>query len=249
MTARRRYAILPRIGLRPGLGDVVGDRLDVAFAALEARPEAAGPAAGPTVDALDAGCGRRSALTKFRGRIRRFAGIDIHEPPPGALPHLDDFVLVDVCGDPSAIADDSFDVVLSSFTVEHFVDPPRAFANLRRWLRPGGRLVLTTVNRRHPFVALYLGLPAWLQRPLQRQLKASAADAHPLVGICNDPTRIRAGLEAAGFVEVQVTSVPNLARAWGRHMPFFLLGLLGDVFAQPFASRRSTIVADGRVPN
>ena len=237
MTERRRYAILPRLGLRPALAETVAARLDAAFADAPAQ-----------VDALDAGCGRKSALTNYRKRIRRFVGIDIHPPRAGALPHLDAFELVDVCGDGSAIGADSFDVVLSSFTVEHFADPARAFANLRQWLRPSGRLVLTTVNRRHPFVALYLGIPRPIQRPLQRLLKASAADAHPLVGICNDPTRIRDGLEAAGFVDVRVVSVPHLSRAWGRPLPFFLLGLLGDLFAQPFPSRRSTLVADARVP-
>jgi SAM-dependent methyltransferase len=199
------------------------------------------------VDALDAGCGRRSALTPYRSRIRRFVGVDIHEPRPGALPHLDSFARVDVCGDASQIDDRSFDVVFSSFTVEHFADPERAFANFRRWLRPGGRIVLTTVNRRHPFVRLYLALPRRLQRPLQEQLKASAADAHPLVGICNDPASIRAGLEGAGFVDVRVDAVPHLSRAWGRRAPFFVLGVLGDLLTQPFSSRRSTIVAAGRV--
>lgn len=247
MTERRRYAILPRLGLRPGLADTVTDRLDAAFADLETRRSGEGEG-GPVVDALDAGCGRRSALTGYRGRIRRFVGIDIHEPRAGSLPHLDSFALVDVCGESSGLPEGSFDVVLSSFTVEHFAAPTRAFENLRRWLRPGGRIVLTTVNRRHPFVALYLGIPAWLQRRLQPLLKASAADAHPLVGICNDPARIRAELEAAGFVDVRVAAVPHLSRAWGRHLPFFVLGVLGDVLAQPFASRRSTIVADARVP-
>ncbi len=237
MTERRRYTYLPRLGLRPGLAETVAERLDAAFADAPAQ-----------LDALDAGCGRKSALTGYRKRIRRFIGIDIHPPRPGALPHLDAFELVDVCGDPSAIEAGSFDVVLSSFTVEHFTDPARAFANLRRWLRPQGRLVLTTVNRRHPFVALYLGIPKWLQRPAQRLLKASPADAHPLVGICNDPARVRAGLEAAGFVDVRVVSVPHLSRAWGRHLPFFLLGVLGDLLMQPFPSRRSTLVADARVP-
>ena len=219
----------------------------MAFAEHE-ESKSASDDAHSLVDALDAGCGRRSALTGYRQRIRRFVGIDIHPPRSGALPHLDAFELVDVCGDPSAIEAGSFDIVLSSFTVEHFTDPGRAFANLRQWLRPRGRIVLTTVNRRHPFVALYLGIPKWLQRPAQRLLKASAADAHPLVGICNDPARIQAALEAAGFVDVRVVSVPHLSRAWGRHLPFFLLGVLGDLLMQPFSSRRSTLVADGRVP-
>ena len=207
-------------------------------------------AGGPALDALDAGCGRKSALGQYRARIRRLVGADVHRPPDGALPNLDDFLEVDLCGPSSAIADGSFDVVLSSFTVEHFTDPSMAFRNLRRWLRPDGQIVLTTVNRRHPAVALYLGLPARIQRtPMQRALKASAADAHPLVGICNNPATLTSALDGAGFEDVRVVAVPNLARAWGRHLPFFVLGLIADLAARPFASRRSTLVADARVPS
>jgi len=50
---------------------------------------------------------------------------------------------------PDRLPDASFDVVLSSFTLEHFADPLAALVNLRYWLRPGGTLVATTVNRRH----------------------------------------------------------------------------------------------------
>jgi SAM-dependent methyltransferase len=247
VTERLRYRILARLGLQPTVSDTVRDRLDTAVAAIESR--ATVPGGGPALDALDAGCGRKSALGQYRARIRRLVGADVHRPPEGALPNLDDFLEVDLCGESSAIADGSFDVVLSSFTVEHFADPATAFRNLRRWLRPDGRIVLTTVNRRHPAVALYLGLPERIQRPMQRALKASAADAHPLVGICNDPTTLRSALEGAGFEDVRVVSVPNLARAWGRHLPFFLLGLIADLAAQPFSSRRSTLVADARVPS
>src|SRR4029077_8892061 len=115
----------------------------------------------------------------------RLVGADIHEPAV-TLPHLDEFAIVDLCGPGTAFPDGSFDLVLSSFTLEHFADPPAALANLRRWLRPGGLLVVTTVNRRHPFVPPYLGLPEGPRRATQPLVKATAADAHPLVGACND---------------------------------------------------------------
>lgn len=245
LTERRRFAVLGSLGLRPTVTELVRDRLDAAFARVESA--AAGPE--PAVDALDAGCGRVSALLRYRPRVRRLVGADLHEPPPGALPHLDTFVAVDLCGDTGAFPAGSFDVVLSSFTAEHFADPPAAFRNLRAWLRPGGTVVLTTVNRRHPFVAAYLGMPDVVRRPLQRLVKATAADAHPLVGVCNDPSTIRRALEDAGFMDVSIATVPHLARAWGRRLPAWLLGLVGDMAAQPFPSRRSTIVADARVPD
>ena len=100
----------------------------------------------------------------------------------------------------------TFDVILSSFTVEHFADPAAAVRNMRGWLRPGGHLVISTVNRRHPFVWAYMAIPARLRRRLQRLVKATAADAHPLVGVCNTVDEIRAALAAAGFTDVRVTT-------------------------------------------
>ena len=141
---------------------------------------------------------RKSPLVRFRPRIARLVGVDLHAPDP-PLPYLDEFVVVDLCRPGGPLPDDSFDMMLSNFTLEHFADPPTALANMHRWLRPGGTLVVTTVNRRHPFVAAYLNMPRRPQRWLQPMVKASAADAHPLVGACNDPAAVRAALTAAGF--------------------------------------------------
>ncbi len=218
------------------------DVLDEVFEALEDAGR------GRSVAVLDAGCGRVSALKPYRTRIARFVGADIHAPGPDALPYLDEFATVDLCIDADAFPPASFDLILSSFTLEHFADPDAAVRNLRRWLRPHGRLVLTTVNRGHPFVAGYLRLPVQIRAPLQRLVKAYATDAHPLVGACNDPGLVRSTLERAGFEQVRVRTVGHLARAWGRHWPTYLLGLLGDLAMQPIPDRRSTIVADAVAP-
>ena len=232
---RRRFAILPRLGIRPATSDIVKLELESAFD----RSDGAG-SSGLTV--LDAGCGRVSQLRPFRPRIARFVGADLHPPAPGALPHLDEFATVDLCAASGAFPPGTFDVILSSFTVEHFADPDAAFRNLRTWLRPGGRLVISTVNRRHPFVWAYLAMPSRVRGRLQGLVKATAADAHPLVGACNSPGELERALVAAGFGDVRVTTVGHLARAWSRHWPTYLVGLLGDLLVQGLPSRRSTIV-------
>jgi len=239
-----REAILTRCGIVPS----VGMRLNAALAEAVERGVAAAPAGSNGLTVLDAGCGRSSALEAFRPRIARFVGIDIHEPAPGSMPYLDDFAVVDVCAANDAFPAGTFDVALSSFTVEHFAQPVEAFANLGRWLRPGGTLVITTVNKRHPFVAAYLGAPAPIRHRLQRVIKATAADAHPIVGICNSPAALRAALTAAGFTDIRVEQIGHLARAWGRTWPTFSIGLVGDLFAGPMKSRRSTLLVTARKP-
>jgi len=240
VTDRRRFTVLPRLGIAPSTGELVRAALDRAMDAAETD--------GQPIAVLDAGCGRASALRPYRSRIARFVGADIHRPAAGSLPYLDEFATVDLCVDREAFPTESFHLIFSSFTVEHFADPAAAFRHFRGWLRPGGRLVVTTVNRRHPFVRAYLSVPQSARRRLQRLVKATEADAHPLVGACNDPATIRAVLRDAGFADVSVRLTGHLARAWGRRWPTYALGLAGDLLSRGMPSRRSTIVAEAVAP-
>ena len=241
MASKRQAALIERLGIEPPVATLVRSALDAAVTAAEIH------AAGDPhpITALDAGCGRVSQLRAFRARVGRMVGADIHAPVT-PLPHLDEFATVDLCGPDDAFVPGAFDVVLSSFTLEHFATPEVALGNIHRWLRPGGTLVATTVNRRHPFVGAYLGLPDVLRRRLQPVVKSTAADAHPLVGACNDPATITAALTDAGFRDIELTTSGHLARAWGRTWPTFVLGLVGDLLVRSMPSRRSTIVAVAR---
>jgi SAM-dependent methyltransferase len=221
------------------LGPLLRERLETALDRVEAA------AAGRPLVALDAGCGERTAFRAVRARIGRLIGVDVH-PPGEQGPDVDEFLVADLCAGPLPIPDGSVDVAASIFTVEHFADPGTALRTIARALAPHGRLVLVTVNRRHPFVAAYFAVPGRLRTRLQRLVKRTAAEAHPLVGACNDPAALRATLAAAGFVVEALDSVGHLSAAWGRRRATRLLGQLGDRLAAPFPSRRSTIVVLAR---
>ncbi|MGQ0797365.1 MAG: methyltransferase domain-containing protein [Methanobacteriota archaeon] len=100
---------------------------------------------------LDAGCGSgrlTRGLASFGGDV---VGLDVAPTidyvgrQAAALPnlHLVQGSLLDI-----PLADDAFDVVWSMGVIHHTGDTPRAFANLARVVRPGGRLYVWVYSSR-----------------------------------------------------------------------------------------------------
>ncbi len=113
--------------------------------------------AGPAV-IIDVGCGDGSALAVAAGQnpAHRLAGVDWSA---SALEQARARGLTVLRGGVAApglpIADGAADVVIMSELIEHLVDPDGAVAEVRRVLRPGGSLLLSTPN-----------LAAWYNRGL-----------------------------------------------------------------------------------
>jgi ubiquinone/menaquinone biosynthesis C-methylase UbiE len=109
---------------------------------------------------VDVGCGSGAiaiALAQEAGPSGHVLGIDISAPmlesarqiAPASLPV--DFVLADATVYPFDPA--SFDLLVSRFGVMFFAEPVRSFANLRRALKPSGRLAFACWRepRENPF--------------------------------------------------------------------------------------------------
>ncbi|KQV82176.1 SAM-dependent methyltransferase [Massilia sp. Root351] len=121
-------------------------RLD-AMAALfgQAAIEAVAPGTGERV--LDVGCGAGASSLALAARVGasgQVLGLDISEPLIGrarALASPDTPVHFQVADASSAeLPEGAFDILFSRFGVMFFDDPTRAFAHMRRALRPGGRV-------------------------------------------------------------------------------------------------------------
>lgn len=95
-----------------------------------------------------------------------------------------------------------FDVVFSRFGVMFFSDPPRAFANLRRALGPGGRLgfVCWRAPAENPAFTLPMASVQHLFPPPQPPQPGA-----PGPFAFADPERVRGILDSAGFADVAVT--------------------------------------------
>ena len=195
----------------------------------------------PGTVALDAGCGRTTRLRDYRDRITRLVGVDtdVRENP-----FLDEFVPADL-DESLPFDEDSFDLVYANFVVEHLRHPERCFADWRKVLRPGGRLVLLTSNRASPLMAMGDKLPQRIRLLIKRRgAGAAERDVFPTMYLANTPQRLAAVAAAAGFEPVSVVYVGTLHRYAARVPPAKWL-LVGVERALP-AGRRSTIVASYR---
>jgi 2-polyprenyl-3-methyl-5-hydroxy-6-metoxy-1,4-benzoquinol methylase len=111
---------------------------------------------------LDVGCSSGYLARPLREAGARVVGIEL-DPAAAAEARavceavvVGDVESVDLPFEPA-----SFDVVLCGDVVEHLRDPGAALARLRPFLRPGGRLVLTTPNVANWAIRLSLLAGRW----------------------------------------------------------------------------------------
>jgi SAM-dependent methyltransferase len=162
----------------------------------------------PASVVLDFGCGRgeydddpvplRRDLRILKGRVGRVIGLDV-DPAGSRNPFLDEFRLFH--GEDWPFADDSADLVLADYVLEHVPDPPSFFRNAHRVLREGGVLCVRTTN-----AWSYVGVAARLvpnrhhARVTARvQERRKAEDVFPTSYRCNSVLRLRRTLASHGF--------------------------------------------------
>jgi SAM-dependent methyltransferase len=158
---------------------------------------------------LDVGCGDGSALAvaATQNQRHRFAGIDWSADALRQARARRLMVLRGSVSPRLPIADGAVDVVIMSELIEHLVDPDGAVAEVRRVLRPGGSLLLSTPN-----------LAAWYNRGLLAVGIQPVFSEVSLNGVFGRPGRVVAGhlrlftrraltgfLTASGFRCVTVT--------------------------------------------
>jgi ubiquinone/menaquinone biosynthesis C-methylase UbiE len=171
----------------------------------------------PGMTILHAGCGwDKHEITRPYRDTCRVVGVDLD---PRVEPRFhSEFrlaALSDLPFDPEA-----FDVIACEYVLEHVQDPAAAFREMRRVLRPGGRIIVLTPN-----LLSYKSLTARLTphefHHVVGRVRYGAGhedDMYPTVFRCNTARRLRRVAAQAGL-EVGPIEFVNNGPTWFRRLP------------------------------
>jgi SAM-dependent methyltransferase len=188
------------------------DRYDTANDGMN-KPIFEAAAITETDRVLDVGCGngrtaRLAARQAPRGHV---TGIDLSAPmldrarATAAGQGITNVTFEQGDAQVHPFPDGGFDVAISRGGVMYFADPVAAFTNIRRALRPGGRLAIACPQRLTPGADFARALaPLWaLMSRYAPATEASDEEAGPTS--LSDPDRIGQVLTGAGFTAVTTT--------------------------------------------
>lgn len=162
----------------------------------------------PSYAVLDVGCGRGSYsegsvpfltnLKTLKGKVAQVIGIDV-DPRAKVNPFLDDFRLIQ--GNSWPVDNDSIDLIVCDFVIEHIKDSHAFFGEIHRVLKDGGFLCIRTTNG-WSYIALAARLipnkyHAKVTSVVQEGRKEE--DVFPVAYKCNSIWKLRGIMKKHGF--------------------------------------------------
>ncbi|MBI3412288.1 MAG: class I SAM-dependent methyltransferase [Planctomycetes bacterium] len=149
---------------------------------------------------LDLGCGDNRMLAPWLAPRRQMWGVDFHKHPALVDPAC--FRLLEPDGT-IPFDDNSFDVIISRWVLEHVTHPERFLADVARVLRPGGVFVSLTVNAKHYVSWLarlfHLAPHSWTQTLIHRLLGRPHEDTFTTYYRLNSLERMDRAARPAGL--------------------------------------------------
>ncbi len=159
--------------------------------------------AGPGSAILDIGCGREGRLLQdLAPHVGHAYGLDFEGEEQLSAPGC---TLIRGDAHHIPLADASLDVVLMQNAAEHFNEPVLVFRECARVLRPGGHLIVLTVNQWFPPIVLGRLLPHRLRQTINAFLTHSdERDTFPAYYRANTAGALASLGQATGLAPVTI---------------------------------------------
>jgi 2-polyprenyl-3-methyl-5-hydroxy-6-metoxy-1,4-benzoquinol methylase len=183
----------------------------------------------PGIYWLDVGSGRNvfPANPALAQSLAQSSGLLVGVDPDEGIQHNPLVHRKVQCPIEEFVSDVPFDLVTSRMVAEHITDPERTLAALQRLTKPGGNVLLYTVNRWSPVALAAWAVPFGLHYPLKKLLWGVKSDkgTFPVVYRMNTRPTLRRLFAAHGFRERYFAYLDD-CRTFHRFRPLHLTELL-----------------------
>ena len=167
----------------------------------------------PESRVLDLGCGRGGVVELFWRDVKVAAGLD-PDSPSLAEHRATGMPVIRGVGETLPFTDESFDLIVCLWVLEHLKEPKKTLREVSRVLRRGGHFIFVTPNLRNPVMLLNRigkALPALQRRVVPKLYGRVEADTFPVQYRANTVRVIREKANAAGLqvAELHVVADPT----------------------------------------
>jgi ubiquinone/menaquinone biosynthesis C-methylase UbiE len=165
----------------------------------------------PASRVLDLGCGRGGVVELLWRDVRFAAGLD-PDTPSLSEHRAPGMPVIRGVGEHLPFADESFDLIVCVWVLEHLKDPIGTFSEVRRVLSRGGHFVFVTPNMRNPLMVVNRigkALPSLQRRIVPRFYGRVDADTFPVQYRANTVGAIRTQAQASGLDVYDLRVVPD----------------------------------------
>ena len=160
---------------------------------------------------LDLGCGRGGVVELFWRDVKLAAGLD-PDVPSLAEHRAPGMPVIRGLGEHIPFADESFDLIVSVWVLEHLERPEEVFREVSRVLRPRGHFVFLTPNLRNPLLLLNRlakALPQVQRRIVPRLYGRVESDTFQVRYRANTEASIRALAAGSGLEVASLQAIPD----------------------------------------
>jgi ubiquinone/menaquinone biosynthesis C-methylase UbiE len=161
---------------------------------------------------LDLGCGRGGLVEQLAHPLDQIVGVDPDIVSLSQHRLRGEMPLMAALSDKLPFHSGEFDLIFSSWVLEHLAEPQKVLKEVRRVLKPGGVFVFITPNKRHPLIGFnslvnrFSNFQAELVKLFYGRV---SADTFPAYYRANTSTDIRKLAVEVGLTLVVSQAIPD----------------------------------------
>ncbi len=156
---------------------------------------------------LDAGCGNGGMMIKYKNIPQKIIGIDVETTEIDNNQIIDQKIIANL--EKTPLPDNSIDVVVSVFVLEHLKNPEKVFIEIKRVLKKDGVFIFITPNILNPIMGLSNILPHFLHIFFRKYVLKKQEETYKTYYKVNTHDSIVFLAEKIGFKKCEIKRAGN----------------------------------------